>query len=148
MNSSIDKMNYEYLHKTNENCQKPLYLKDNNTCNYCILSLLINKNEKRDSIKTFDSNIIRVDSFKYESIKKFDESNKSLSEISNFDLEMDEENKSNFSSSEDDDSEEEEIINLKSNKNRNYIKKDNDEFEHQIDLEYDEILKDLNIKQK
>ena len=148
MNSSIDKMNYEYLLKTKENCQKPLYLKDNNKSKYCILSLLINKNEKRDSIKTFDSNIIRIDSFKYESIKKFDEANKSLSEISNFDLEMDEENKSNFNSSENADSEEEEIINFKSNKNRNYIKKDNDEFEHQIDLEYDQILKELNIKQK
>ena len=148
MDASVDKMNFEYLFKTNEKYQKPLYSKENNKCKYGILSLLINKNEKRDSIKTFDSNIIRVDSFKYESIKKFDEANNSLSEISDFDLEMDEENKSNFNSSEDDDSEEEEIINLKPNKNRNYIKKDNDEFEHQIDLEYDEILKELNIKQK
>ena len=110
MNTSIDKMNYKYLLKTNENCQKPLYLKGYNKCKYCILSLLINKNEKRESIKTFDSNIIRVDSFKYESIKKFDEANKSLREISNFDLEMDEENKSNFNSSEDDDSKEEKKI--------------------------------------
>jgi hypothetical protein len=148
MDASVDKMNFECLFKTNENYQKPLYLKENNKCKYGILSLLINKNEKRDSIKTFDSNIIRVDSFKYESIKKFDEANNSLSEISDFDLEMDEENKSNFNSSEDSDSEEEEIITFKSKKEINHIKKDDNEFEHQIDLEFDEILKELNIKKK
>jgi len=59
---------------------------------------------------------------------------------------MDEDNKSNFNSSEEDnDSEEEEIIIFKSKKNRNHTKKDY-EFEHQIDLEFNEILKELNIK--
>ena len=59
---------------------------------------------------------------------------------------MDEENKSNFSSSaEGSDSEEEEIIIFKSKINRNLTKKD-DEFEHQLDLEFNEILKELNIK--
>ena len=59
---------------------------------------------------------------------------------------MDEENKSDFSSSaEGSDSEEEEIIIFKSKKNRNLTKKD-DEFEHQLDLEFKEILKELNIK--
>ena len=146
MSTSVDKMNCEYLLRTNENSQKPLNLKNNNKCNYNILSLLINNNEKRDSIKTVESNILKIDSFKYESIQKFDEANNSLSDISYFDLEMDEENKSDFSSSaEGSDSEEEEIIIFKSKINRNLTKKD-DEFEHQLDLEFKEILKELNIK--
>ena len=146
MNTSIDKMNCGVLFKTNEYLKKPLY-KENNKCKYKILSLLINNNEKSDSFKTFDSNIIKIDSFKYESNKKFDEANNSLSDISDFDLEMDEENKSDFNSSKDNDSEEEEIITFKSKKNKKYTKKE-DEFEYKIDLEFSEILKGLNIKQK
>jgi len=146
MNTTIDKMNCGVLFKTNEYLKKPLY-KENNKCKYKILSLLINNNEKSDSFKTFDSNIIKIDSFKYESNKKFDEANNSLSDISDFDLEMDEENKSDFNSSKDNDSEEEEIITFKSKKNKKYTKKE-DEFEYKIDLEFSEILKGLNIKQK
>ena len=146
MNTTIDKMNCGVLFKTNEYLKKPLY-KENNKCKYEILSLLINNNEKSDSFKTFDSNIIKIDSFKYESNKKFDEANNSLSDISDFDLEMDEENKSDFNSSKDNDSEEEEIITFKSKKNKKYTKKE-DEFEYKIDLEFSEILKGLNIKQK
>ena len=146
MNTTIDKMNCGVLFKTNEYLKKPLY-KENNKCKYKILSLLINNNEKSDSFKTFDSNIIKIDSFKYESNKKFDEANNSLSDISDFDLEMDEENKSDFNSSKDNDSEEEEIITFKSKKNKKYTKKE-DEFEYKIDLEFSEILKLLNIKQK
>ena len=146
MNTTIDKMNCGVLFKTNEYLKKPLY-KENNKCKYEILSLLINNNEKSDSFKTFDSNIIKIESFKYESNKKFDEANNSLSDISDFDLEMDEENKSDFNSSKDNDSEEEEIITFKSKKNKKYTKKE-DEFEYKIDLEFSEILKGLNIKQK
>jgi len=146
MNTTIDKMNCGVLFKTNEYLKKPLY-KENNKCKYKILSLLINNNEKSDSFKTFDSNIIKIDSFKYESNKKFDEANNSLSDISDFDLEMDEENKSDFNSSKDNVSEEEEIITFKSKKNKKYTKKE-DEFEYKIDLEFSEILKGLNIKQK
>ena len=146
MNTTIDKMNCGVLFKTNEYLKKSLY-KENNICKYDILSLLINKNEKSDSFKTFDSNIIKIDSFKYESNKKFDEANNSLSDISDLDLEMDEENKSDFNSSEDNDSEEEEIITFKSKKNKKNTKK-GDEFGHKIDLEFSEILKGLNIKQK
>ena len=146
MNTTIDKMNCGVLFKTNEYLKKPLY-KENNKSKYKILSLLINNNEKSDSFKTFDSNIIKIDSFKYESNKKFDEANNSLSDISDFDLEMDEENKSDFNSSKDNDSEEEEIITFKSKKNKKYTKKE-DEFEYKIDLEFSEILKGLNIKQK
>ena len=62
MSASVDKMNCEYLLKTNENSQKPLNLKNNNKCNYNILSLLINNNEKRDSIKTVETNILKIDS--------------------------------------------------------------------------------------
>ena len=146
MNTTIDKMNCGVLFKTNEYLKKSLY-KENNKCKYDILSLLINNNEKSDSFKTFDSNIIKIESFKYESNKKFDEANNSLSDISDFDLEMDEENKSDFNSSKDNDSEEEEIITFKSKKNKKYTKKE-DEFEYKIDLEFSEILKGLNIKQK
>ena len=41
MSTSVDKMNCEYLLRTNENSQKPLNLKNNNKCNYNILSLFI-----------------------------------------------------------------------------------------------------------
>lgn len=87
----------------------------------------------------------KVFDYKFESIKKFDEFNQSMGDISDFDLEGDdEEAKSIFNSSEEDnDIEEEEIIiKSKSRINKQY----NKEYEIQLDKEFEEILGELNIK--
>ena len=58
-----------------------------------ILSLLLkkdNKENKRDSIKTADTHFLmtKIIDYKLEDIKKFDEMNNSFSDISDFDLEI------------------------------------------------------------
>ena len=93
-----------------------LYKAMNNKNEYSILSLLIedNKNNKRkNSLNTADTEIltqIKLD-YNFKELKKFDELNHSLSEISEFDLEKNDQDKSDFNSSQDNNSElEEEII--------------------------------------
>jgi virulence-associated protein VapD len=124
--------------------------------NSCILSLLIKKeyladsHRKRDSFETTDTAILRPRTFDYDSneIKKFDEFNKSLSDISEFDLEKEEDNnKSEFNSSDDDndnDNDEEETIIIKSKRTFNNKEKDK-EYEIELEKEYDDIIKVLNI---
>ena len=122
--------------------------------NSCILSLLIKKeylvdsHRKRDSFETTDTAILRSRTFDYDSneIKKFDEFNKSLSDISEFDLEKEEDdNSSEFNSSDDDnDNDEEETIIIKNK--RTFNNKENDkEYEIELEKEYDDIIKVLNI---
>ena len=122
--------------------------------NSCILSLLIKKeylvdsHRKRDSFETTDTAILRPRTFDYDSneIKKFDEFNKSLSDISEFDLEKEEDdNSSEFNSSDDDnDNDEEETIIIKNK--RTFNNKENDkEYEIELEKEYDDIIKVLNI---
>ena len=115
-----------------------------------ILSLLLkkdNKENKRDSIKTADTHFLmtKIIDYKLEDIKKFDEMNNSFSDISDFDLEIeDDENKSEFNSSEDENSDcdaEEIFSKKKKKKNKNDFK-----FKIEIDKEYEEIVKNLNIK--
>ena len=93
-----------------------LYKAMNNKNEYSILSLLIedNKNNKRkNSLNTADTEIltqIKLD-YNFKELKKFDELNHSLSEISEFDLEKNDQDKYDFNSSQDNNSElEEEII--------------------------------------
>ena len=72
----------------------------------CILSLFTGKNKRRSSVKTADTNLYFPMKYDYDlsEVKKFDELNNSLSDISEFDLEKSEEEKSEFNSSEEDDS--------------------------------------------
>ena len=123
--------------------------KEKDKSEYCILSLLIDKtdkdNSRRCSLRTNDTYLIENDfKFDYE-IKKFDELNNSLSEISDFDLEKNEDcNESDFNSSEDENEneiEDEKII-FKNKPKKEY----DDEYEIQIEKEYEEILKEIKFK--
>ena len=138
--------NHEIATK-NEYVNKPIEIGINNHCKYCILSLLINSNKRKDSVKTNTSFTPKMDIFnyKYDSSKKFDELNKSLSDISDFDLEGKEE-LSFYNSSEEDNVIEEEVIIHKSKKRLSSIKIKDDEFENEIENEFKDLLKQLNIK--
>ena len=123
--------------------------KEKDKSEYCILSLLIDKtdkdNSRRCSLRTNDTYLIENDfKFDYE-IKKFDELNNSLREISDFDLEQNEDcNESDFNSSEDEnenENEDEKII-FKNKPKKEY----DDEYEIQIEKEYEEILKEIKFK--
>ena len=135
----------------NENMKynKSIISKEKDKCEYCILSLLTDKmdkdNSRRTSLKTNDTYLIENDfKFDYE-IKKFDELNNSLSEISDFDLEQNEDcNESDFNSSEDENEnviEDDKII-FKYKPKKEY----DDEYEIQIEKEYEEILKEIKCK--
>ncbi len=121
-----------------------------NPNNKCILSILLNKKDRRrNSVETVDTNLIELKNYDYDfdEIKRFDELNKSLSNISEFDLEEDKnDNKSDFNSSEDENSESdcEEII-IKTNIKDRKMKEDI-EYDLELEKEYEEIFKQLNIK--
>ena len=111
-----------------------------------ILSLLKNKNKRRNSAKTAYTNLctpLKID-YDFKDIKRFDEINNSLSDISEFDLEKDHsENKSEFNSSEEDIKDYEEEIKFKKKliyKNINYDK----EYEIEIEREYEQIINELS----
>ena len=120
----------------------------NNVYQPPILSSLMNNIQRKNSLKTTDTNIYKMPFLNYnlKEIKKFDELYNSLSDISGFDLEKEkDENKSEFNSSENDNSEfEEEIIIVKSKRKCN-CRDFNEEFEQELEEEYKEILQDLNI---
>ena len=127
-----------------------LYKAMNNKNEYSILSLLIedNKNNKRkNSLNTADTEIltqIKLD-YNFKELKKFDELNHSLSEISEFDLEKNDQDKSDFNSSQDDDGELEEEIIIK--KRITIInRKDNLEYEVELEKDFEKIIKELNLK--
>ena len=110
----------------------------------CIISLITGENKRRNSVKTADTNMhtpMRLD-YDLSEVKKFDELNNSLSEISEFDLEKSEEEKSEFNSSEDDDSfiEEQEIIFKKEKINR---KKLDFKYEIELEKELEDIMQEL-----
>jgi len=134
----------------NENMKynKSIISKEKNKFEYCILSLLTEKdNSRRSSIKTNNTYFIGKNfKFNYE-IKKFDELNNSLSEISDFDLEKNEDcRESDFNSSEDENEnviEDDKII-FKYKPKKEY----DDEYEIQIEKEYEEILKEIKCKKK
>lgn len=109
----------------------------------CILYYLLTKNEKKESLKTANTNIYnqQVKDYKLNEIKRFDELNKSLSDISDFDLEN--EKKSDFSSSEDDQEfEEEEIFNK--NKRKFSEKSFDIEYEKEVEKDCEGIIKQLH----
>ena len=146
MSTVLIKNHSETIDK-NEDLEKPIDIGINNDCKYCILSLLIKTNKRKESLKTNVSYTSKIDfyNYKYESTKKFDELNKSLSDISDFDLEGKEE-LSFYNSSEEDNVIEEEEIRHKSRKRLSTIKIKDDDFENEIENEFKELLKQLNIK--
>jgi hypothetical protein len=153
MSITIEKSNPEtILNQSFEYLKKPIASKEDEKKMFSILSLLNNKHDKGNSTKTTDTILSETDcikffDYKFESIKKFDEFNQSMGDISDFDLEGDEEEaKSIFNSSEEDNDIDEEEIIIKS-KNRVH-KQNNKEYEIQLDREFDEILEELNIKKK
>ena len=146
MSTVLIKNNSEAIDK-NEYLEKPIDIGINNDCKYCILSLLIKTNKRKESLKTNVSYTQKIDFFNYsyKSTKKFDELNKSLSDISDFDLEGKEE-LSFYNSSEEDNVIEEEVIRHKSRKRLSTIKFKDDDFENEIENEFKELLNQLKIK--
>ena len=153
-NDNNSEISLKYLKEDNKKLNMEIRKPAIEAINSCILSLLIKKDyvvdshRKRDSFETADTAILRPRTFDYNSneIKKFDEFNKSLSEISEFDLEKEEDDdKSEFNSSEDDgDDDEEETIFIKNK--RTFNNKENDkEYEIELEKEYDDIIKALNV---
>ena len=112
----------------------------------CILSLLANKDIIRNSFTTNETNIFQLSNLDYDfkQIKKFDELNNSLGDISEFDLENDDDEcESEFNSSKGDNSmlEDEEII----MKTKIINSKEHDlEYKKEIDKEYEEIIYMIN----
>ena len=123
---------------------------ENNKNKGAILSLLANKNDKKkNSLRTVDS-ILKTSNLEYsfDEIKRFDELNNSLSDISEFDLEKEAEEVSEFNSSEDE-SDDSEDIKIEKKERRNFNRKENyDEFENEIEKEYKEILNQLNKEKR
>ena len=138
-NSRIINKN-EIVNKSNNND----FIKE---CKYSILSLLIESNKSKDSFNTSSSYISRIDNlnYNYDSNQKFDEINRSLSDVSDFNLE-EKEDISLFNSSEEDNVIEEKEIISKSKKELNNKKYENDDFENEIENEFKDLLKELNIK--
>ena len=120
---------------------------------YTVLSLLM-KNKKigkrRSSYKTsYTDTIIGLNlNYKSKEIKKFDELNDSLSDISEFDLEKDQDDiNSEFNSSKENISDiEEEKIFAKSK--RKLDPKEDVEYEIQLEKEYEDIIETLKLKGK
>jgi len=146
MSIILIKDNSEIINK-NENVNKSINSDIIKECKYCILSLLIGTNKSKDSINTSSSYISRLDNFnyKYNSNQKFDELNKSLSDVSDFCLE-EKEDTSLFNSSDEENVIEEEEIISKSKTRLNNTKYKNDDFENEIENEFKDLLKQLNIK--
>jgi hypothetical protein len=144
-NSRIFNKN-EIVNKSNNND----FIKE---CKFCILSLLIETNKSKDSFNTSSSYISKLDNYnyKYDSKQKFDELNRSLSDVSDFYLE-EKEDISLFNSSEEENVIEEQEIISKSKTELNHKKyyndndNDNDDFENEIENEFKDLLKELNIK--
>ena len=136
----------EILNKKVEN------LEDTNNFNfknYSILSMIKEYNNQNSSKTLISSSYIKLKDYE---INKYDELNKSLSNISNFDLEKEEENDSNnlsFNSLDyyDDEFDVLDII-IQKNKNKNNNEK-NKEYELELDKEFEEIKNEiLNEKSK
>ena len=142
-NNSMNKLS-EPINKNLDVINKPVY----KTHQESILSLLINNTIRKDSLKTTDTRNYQKYSLDYDlkEIKRFDEFHKSLSDISEFDLENGKnDDKSEFNSSENDSCEYENIT-IKSkiipNKRKNNL-----DYENEIEKEYEEIINIIKIKQ-
>ena len=129
---------------SNNNMKEKIIIKPNEKS---ILSLIINKEKRRSSINTADTLLIEPKTldYNYEEIKKFDEFNNSLSDISDFDLEEEKgENNSEFNSEEDNNEFEEEEIIIKNKKIINN-KKNELEYEIELEKEFEDIINSINI---
>ena len=136
---NLDKENFEQNleKKKSENVDN---FKNKHIRTNSILSIL-SENKLRKSIKTLDSNsFIQI---RDSEITKFDELNNSLSNISNFDLEKgeDENDSFSFNSLKDYDDQNEENIIITHSK-LNYHRKD-EEYELELDKEFEEIEKTI-----
>jgi hypothetical protein len=122
---------------------------DGSTKNYSILSIL--KNRKiNSSLKSENSSNFN---FKESEIKKFDELNNSLRKISNFDLEKGEEYRKesfSFCSSKNDDDGENNTVEFElitKEKIGNYHNDDRIQYELELNKEFEEIEKEILMKQ-
>ena len=145
------------IKKIPDNFEKPLFFEKTfysktqfvkQTEKNSILSMLltrkpINCRTTSDTIKAIPMTF----NYKEEEIKKFDEFNKSLSDISDFDLEKEEndEENSSFNSLDEEDSEKCEEIEIitKSKFNGYNNNKNNDNFEEELEKEFEEIQKQI-----
>ena len=105
--------------------------------NYSILSIIKENNKKSSKKTVFSSSYIKLKDYE---INKFDELNKSLSNISNFDLEKEDDGDSSFNSSKINEIEFIEIIIPEKMRNK---KEENIEYEIELDKEFEEIIKEV-----
>ena len=151
VNYSSDKLNYEYCFK-NDSAKTFNYNK------YCILSLITKKESRKISIETNITNLESPFSFDYDinDIKKLDESDISMSDISELDLDADGEKLKNsensFNSCDDDinqnDEEEIKIISKKRLKRKSLNKCEDLEFEKELENDLIEIKKELENRRR
>ena len=138
MSESVKQSNIQILNKKIEKFDDVNSLKFEHLS---ILSMIREINRKNSTKTVYSSSYIRLKEYE---INKFDELNKSFGNISNFDLEKeDNSNDLSFNSLEDDDKFEalEIIISKKINKKN---KDKNKEFEIELDKEFEEIKKEVN----
>ena len=139
-----------------ENLSKLINNDNDKQCKYCIINyfsynniwkLIIETNKNKDSFNTSSSYISKLDNFnyKYYDNQKFDELNRSLSDLSDFYLE-EKEDISLYNSSEEENVIKEEEITYKSKTRLNHKKYDDGDFENEIENDFRDILKQLNIK--
>ena len=138
MSESVKQSNIQILNKKFEKFDDVNSLKFEH---FSILSMIRENNRKNSTKTLYSSSYIKLKEYE---INKFDELNKSFGNISNFDLEKEDDiNDLSFNSSEDD--EEfgalEIIISKKINKKN---KDKNKEFEIELDKEFEEIKKEIN----
>ena len=138
MSESVKQSNIQILNKKFEKFYDVNSLKFEH---FSILSMIRENNRKNSTKTVYSSSYIRLKEYE---INKFDELNKSFGNISNFDLEKEDDiNDLSFNSSEDD--EEFEALEIIISKKINKKNKDkNKEFEIELDKEFEEIKKEVN----
>ena len=138
MSESVKQSNIQILNKKFEKFDDVNSLKFEH---FSILSMIRENNRKNSTKTVYSSSYIKLKEYE---INKFDELNKSFGNISNFDLEKEDDiNDLSFNSSEDD--EEFETLEIIISKKINKKNKDkNKEFEIELDKEFEEIKKEVN----
>ena len=138
MSESVKQSNIQILNKKFEKFDDVNSLKFEH---FSILSMIRENNRKNSTKTVYSSSYIKLKEYE---INKFDELNKSFGNISNFDLEKEDDiNDLSFNSSEDD--EEFEALEIIISKKINKKNKDkNKEFEIELDKEFEEIKKEIN----
>ena len=140
------------LNKT-EPKKKSFYEKNHVICHVHkgpILSLLLKNRERKNSLKTTDTNIepFSLD-YDFKEIKRFDELNNSLSDISELDLEKENnENKSEFNSSQENNSQSDDETIVIKDKRKFNCREFDFEYEKELHKDYEEIIKYLKFGEK